>query len=275
MRHKVQSSAIKPERQRSSISVRGFFILCLIILALGIAVSGSAASEKKKSAAKEVAPRQVTDFTVKKPEESQSPTAVIPPDQVTPDAAKKTEGDLYSYDKPEVEESSYGWLFFKTVIILGLFGLGFYFFFKYVTKKSGFMSTGSGAANILSILPIGQNKFIHIVDIGGRLLVLGVTENSINLITELKEKDEIERVRLQSSKTTPIQQHSFQDFVMENVGSLVEFVGRTKKSLEKKKEKKREPIVDEYINEDNVDYIRNQRERLRRLNGHNGDSNDR
>ena len=246
------------------------------MLALGIcAVSGFAAPEKKKIASRDIAPRQVTDFTAKKPEEGQSPAATDPADQTT-DSAKKPAGDLYSYDKPEAEETSSGWLFFKTVLILGLFGLGFYFFFKYVTKKSGIMSTGSGAANILSVLPIGQNKFIHIVDIGGRLLVLGVTDGSINLITELKDKDEIERVRLQSSRTTPVHHHSFQDFVSENVGSLVDFIGRTKKGLEKKKENRREAVtIEEYSDDDHADYLKSQRERLRRLNGNDGESHGR
>jgi flagellar biogenesis protein FliO len=274
MRHKVQRLAGLQGKNRSSLSIRGLLIISMTILALGICAGSGSATEKKNNGSKDIAPRQVTDFTAKKTEEGQSPSAADPLEQKA-DPTKKTETNLYSYDIPEAEETSYGWLFFKTVIILALFGMGFFFFLRYVTRKSGMMSVGSGVANILSVVPIGQNKFIHIVDIGGRMLVLGVTDNSISLITELKDRDEIERVRLQSSKTIPVQHHGFQDFVAESAGSLFEFIGRAKKGLEKKKQKKQEPKVEEYIDDDRVDYLRNQRERLRRLNGHNGDDNGR
>ena len=35
-------------------------------------------------------------------------------------------------------------------------------------------------------------------------MVIGVSDSNINLITEIQDKDEIDRIRLLSSKSTPV-----------------------------------------------------------------------
>jgi len=221
-------------------------------------------------------PRQMTDFTAKvapakaEPDVPRKADAELATDVQAADSEKK-DSDIYTYEKPKEEESSYGWLIFKTIIVLILFGVAFYFFFKFISQKAGLPNVGRGVVQVLAVSPVGQGKFLQIVDIAGRVMILGVTDASVTLISEVTDRDEIDRIRLLSSKSTPLQTHGFQDFVSEQMGSLIELVGKAKSSLEKKKNVRQEE-PEEYLDDRKVDYMREQRERLKKLNGYKDDN---
>lgn len=173
--------------------------------------------------------------------------------------ADKEEGDLYAFEKPSVEEESYAWLIIKTIIVLGALVGGFYYFFRFVTRKAGIQVLGRDVVQILSIVPLGQNKFLQVVELAGRILVLGVSENNINLITEVKDRDEIDRIRLLSSKSSPVQPGGFQDYIAKQVGR---FLRRDSgKRMVRSQDK-----VSGNVDMDRMDYLRRQRDRLRGLN---------
>jgi flagellar biogenesis protein FliO len=181
---------------------------------------------------------------------------------------KKNEADntLYNYEKPTVEEESYGWLIFKTIIVLGLLVGGFYYFYRFVTKKTGMHLVGREVIKILSIMPVGQNKFLQVVDLAGRIMVIGVSDSNINLITEIKDKDEIDRIRLLSSKSTPVQPGGFQEYVSKYISKYIPklFGNRIHEDTHGNYE-----IKDQDSETDRIDYLRKQRERLKKINGKN------
>lgn len=53
---------------------------------------------------------------------------------------------------------------------------------------------------ILSQLPVGSNRCVMVVELAGRVYVLGVTEHSISFIGEIEDEDEIERLRSRASE---------------------------------------------------------------------------
>jgi len=126
--------------------------------------------------------------------------------------------------RPQIEEESAAWLIIKTMFVLGLFIGGFYFFYKFVTQKSGVNLAGHEAISILSTVSLGPNKFIQIVDVAGKIFLLGVTDNNVNLLTEIKDREEIDRIRLLSSRSTPVKGATFQDFIVGQVGWVVDKV---------------------------------------------------
>lgn len=279
---------IKGRKQRSGRAGAVLFFTLLIVLCPILegglfqgSFSSSAvyAQEKKKAQ-----PRQITDFTAKpaaaktvKPAKTAEPAAekkdaVEENPGAAEVAAKPDPADMYAYEAPKEDESSYGWMIFKTIIVLIIFGVGFLLFFRYVSKKTGLPSVGRGVVQILAVSSVGQNKFVQIIDVAGKVMVIGVTDGSINLISEITEKDQIDRIRLQSSKTIPVDAHGFQEFVSEQVSSLIEFVGRARTSLEKKKRDKRSFEPEEFYDDRKVDYMREQRERLKKLNGYRDDN---
>ncbi|MBN2400806.1 MAG: flagellar biosynthetic protein FliO [Spirochaetes bacterium] len=175
---------------------------------------------------------------------------------------KKSEEDvsLYDYERPTIEEDSYGWLIFKTVIVLGLLVGGFYYFFRFVTKKTGMHLVGRDVIKILSIVPVGQNKFLQVIDLAGRIMVIAVSDSNISLITEIQDKDEIDRIRLLSSKSSPVQPGGFQEYISRYISKLFGDKNRDNKpgNFENKYE-------DTSI--DRINYLRKQRARLKKING--------
>jgi len=166
---------------------------------------------------------------------------------------------------PQLEEESASWLIIKTMLVLALFIGGFYYFYRFVAQKSGINLSGQDAIRILSTVTLGTNKFLQIVDVGGKMFLLGVTDNNINLLTEIKDKDEIDRIILLSSKSTNVQGATFQDFITAQIGWVADKVSEIRSRGSKKQNKQR--INELSSKEFDMSYINNQKNRLKKLNG--------
>lgn len=67
----------------------------------------------------------------------------------------------------------------------------------FLQKKSGI--SGNSLGKVIGILPIGNRKFIYIVDIVGKVLILGVTDSNINSLGEVTDKHMLDSLRLESN----------------------------------------------------------------------------
>ncbi len=250
MRHNMQKKIIGLK-----LVLIGF---CIVALLVDVAVMQQAVAQGKNSTGKVVDAKKTVQVKKETKQTKQTKKAGKNPKGVPTKEYK--ESDF----RPKVAEESYGWMIFKTLLILGVLVGGFYYFFRYVTKKTGVQVMGEEVMQILSIVPIGQNKFLQVVDLAGKLLVLGVTDNNINVITEVTDKTEIDRIRLLASKTKVAAKESFQSIVMKHVSGFVEKVND--KVSEKRSGKKNEVAG---MNESDVDlsYLRNQKNRLKKING--------
>lgn len=164
-----------------------------------------------------------------------------------------------NFQNEQSEPESYGWLIFKTIFVIGLLVGGFYYFFRFVTRKVGIQMLGRDVVQVLSVVPIGQNKYLQVVDLAGRVLVLGVTDSNINFITEIQEKDEIDRIRLMSTRPVAHEAAPFQEFLAKQLGKIIgkKDAGAVVEAHEPR------PFGDT----DRLDYLKRQRERLRKING--------
>lgn len=182
--------------------------------------------------------------------------------------AEKVPGQGFAEEdfRPQVEEESYGWLMMKTLFVLGLLAAGFYMFVRFIQQKSGIQLTGQSVVQVLSVVPLGPGKTLHVVDMAGKVFLLGVSENNINLLTEIKDKDEIDRIRLLSSRSTPLEGKGFQEIVMEQIGKAVTLINQ-------RRDKKGKVYSMEEMSEDELDvtYLNNQKNRLKRMNGNHED----
>ena len=136
-----------------------------------------------------------------------------------------------------------------------------------MTKKVGIQMLGRDAVQVLSVVPIGQNKYLQVVDLAGRVLVLGVTDSNINFITEIVGKDEIDRIRVMSSRPVARDAAPFQEFLAKQLGKII---GKKGADVEPEMREPREarPFGDT----DRLDYLKRQRERLKRINGTDNES---
>jgi len=97
--------------------------------------------------------------------------------------------------KPEYQSESYSWLLVKTILVLLLFLIFFFYLFKLLIKKNNLDAIRSDLGQVLAIIPLGHNKYIQFLEMGDKVLVLGITETNINLLTEIKEAEEIARIK--------------------------------------------------------------------------------
>jgi len=233
-------------------------VLCPIVYAKkGKPSREKAITEKVKSTKAEKVAEETASRTER--EDNESVKDISKDRDIAEKDAK--ESDLYSYEKPAVEEESYVWLIIKTIIVLGSLVGGFYYFFRFVTKKAGIQVLGRDVVQVLSIVPLGQNKFLQVVDLAGRILVLGISDSGIHLITEVKEKEEIDRIRLLSSKSTPVQPGGFQEYVSKQIGRLLKGRNVEQETGAFTRERK----------VDRMDYLKMQRDRLRGISKMNSD----
>lgn len=164
--------------------------------------------------------------------------------------------------KPQVDEPSALWMFIKMIFVLGIFGGGFYYFWRFITKKSGIGLFGGEAIKVLSVAPLGQNKYLQVVDLAGKVLVIGVSDSAISLISEITEKDQIDRIRILSNRTPSAHRKvsGFQEYVMNDIGRLIDKV----RELRRRDRGTRTTVID---NPEDINYLRQQRDRLKDLNG--------
>ncbi|MDR3236987.1 MAG: flagellar biosynthetic protein FliO [Spirochaetia bacterium] len=173
-------------------------------------------------------------------------------------AAEYTEDDF----RPKTTGDSYAWDIIKLIIILGLMVGGFYYFFKFVTKKTGINVRGADVIQTLAVSPVGANKYIQVVDIAGKVLVIGIADGGINLITEITNKDDIDRVRLAASSAAPLSAGGFQDYLKERIGSGI---GKVVEKINKRKPDST-PYNSAYTDESlDLDYLKKQNGRLKNL----------
>ncbi|MFA5519914.1 MAG: flagellar biosynthetic protein FliO [Spirochaetota bacterium] len=176
------------------------------------------------------------------------------------------EGFVEDDFRPRVEEESYGWLMLKTLLVLGLLAAGFYMFFRFIQQKSGIQLSGQNVVQVLSVVSLGPGKTLHVVDMAGKVFLLGVSENNINLLTEIKDKDEIDRIRLLSSRSAPVAGKGFQEFLTEQVGKAVSLINQKREG--KGKVYKMEEVFGEDLD---VSYLNSQKNRLKKMNRSNED----
>ncbi len=110
----------------------------------------------------------------------------------------------------------------------------------FIQKKGGF--GGNAFGKILGILPLDNKRMIYLVDVMGRVLILGVTDNNISLLCEITDQETLDTLRLQYEKPSP---------GMEKLFSFI----------------RPEPGIDsEKTNEENVQSQNKSQDRLHRLN---------
>lgn len=73
---------------------------------------------------------------------------------------------------------------FAVVIILA------YFTSRFLGYKMG-TTAATGNPNILDILPLGTNRAVYVVEVAGKIMILGVTDHSIQLLQEITASEEI------------------------------------------------------------------------------------
>ena len=122
--------------------------------------------------------------------------AVTEPALAADEAAKG--GYLAGYENTDPRPAPISWwstiaylvsLFAIFVFVVGLA----YFAARFIGGKFAQQKMGYGG-RILSHLPLGPNRSVCVIEMSGRVFMLGVTEHSITLLSEITDPDEIDRL---------------------------------------------------------------------------------
>ncbi|EMO63828.1 flagellar biosynthetic protein FliO [Leptospira borgpetersenii serovar Pomona str. 200901868] len=108
---------------------------------------------------------------------------------------------------------------FRVVFILGLLCVALYYILKYVSRNREGRLPVRGEMSLLSSMMLGPNKQLQIVDVSGKLLVLGVADNGINLITEITDTEVKHRI-LQKKENFQPPEGGFLVTVLEQIKDL-------------------------------------------------------
>ncbi|MDR3592768.1 MAG: flagellar biosynthetic protein FliO [Negativicutes bacterium] len=111
-------------------------------------------------------------------------------------AADQT-GEYLNYQEPKTTGSSWfstlAYLFsvlFTFALVIGLA----YFTSRFVGQRMG-KSTAAGENRIILSLSLGPNRSLSVAEIAGKFLILGVTEHNINLLQEITDPEQINKLK--------------------------------------------------------------------------------
>ena len=107
-----------------------------------------------------------------------------------------------------------------------------------------------GLLEVIAQAPIGKDKYISLVEVADRILVLGVGEGSINLLAEINDKEAIDTIKIRRYAGGDKYNRPFSDY-LRNI-----FVGRFQPRTGSQGRKDGDPPSD---------YVQEQRKRLNDL----------
>ena len=105
---------------------------------------------------------------------------------------------------PQKEAPSFSSAALRFILFLSLLGLLLYFGLRFFrSRNQGLFHRGGDLVQLLVSVPLVQGKFLQIVDVAGQLLVLGVSDAGVQLLTNVSEGISADRIRLWQSRQGP------------------------------------------------------------------------
>jgi flagellar protein FliO/FliZ len=114
------------------------------------------------------------------------------------------------------------WAILKMILVLGTILLVLFLLAK-LMKKNRMMtggSSGDSGIRVLATQYLAPQKYLSLVEMGGEILALGISEAQINLLTKIENREFIERMlnRTAPKQEAPFPLQYFQPFFMKPKG---------------------------------------------------------
>lgn len=130
-------------------------------------------------------------------------------------------GEYLKYQEPQPPASS--WLaasgYIVSLVLTFLLVLGLAYVTSRFLAQRFTGSSGSNSGKIHTILPLGPNRAVYVIEIAGKFMALGVTEHNISLLKEITAPEDIEQIRA----STNIPPEQFEDVFHRHLKSLKQF----------------------------------------------------
>lgn len=103
----------------------------------------------------------------------------------------------------EIEGSSYGvWFFIRTVLVLAVVLALVWAFFTFLKRTSGVTDNSDPYLKKVASLSLSPGKFMYVVTLNSKGYLVGVADNSVNLIAEIDDKELIDAMNLNAPQPT-------------------------------------------------------------------------
>ena len=107
--------------------------------------------------------------------------------------------------------------FIRMVLVLALVVLSIYVLFYFLKRAGGHGDRSDSSLRLLGTTTLQGSRAVHLVEVGGRVFLVGSAEQSVNLISELQDQETIDQLLLEHGATaagsSPFGRRTFSDFV--------------------------------------------------------------
>lgn len=149
----------------------------------------------------------------------------------------------------------------RVVLVLALVCIAIYGIVYLIKKSTRINASDDPYLKNLALLPLGPSKSIQIISAGSQAFVVGVTDHSISLISELTDRELIDAMILTADKSIGIGGGSFASILAKFMPSFT--TSGTKNSGNSADTQSNSTIQDSLSASDTAEFLRSQRERLR------------
>jgi flagellar protein FliO/FliZ len=102
--------------------------------------------------------------------------------------------------------------FLRMIVVLALVLAAIYGVYRLMKKASRPKTADSSAVKLLASTSLGQGKALHVVSVGSKAYLLGATDASVNLVSEIDDKEFVDGLILQAQTNPPARPSSGSDF---------------------------------------------------------------
>lgn len=107
------------------------------------------------------------------------------------------------YAENSDDSPSATWILLKILFILSILVGAGYFLILQMQKTKSAKYPVKGFMKVLSSLPLSATQSVQIIEVGGRILVLGVADGSVSLLTEVTAPDEKSQIQKMKEEADP------------------------------------------------------------------------
>ncbi len=103
------------------------------------------------------------------------------------------------------------WDFLRMVLVLGAVIGVIYVIFYFLKRRGSAKLQDNELFSIISTQSITNNRTLHLVQVGNQFFLVGSSEQSVALISEIEDKETIDEIRLRMSNIKSSEKRSFKN----------------------------------------------------------------
>jgi flagellar protein FliO/FliZ len=103
------------------------------------------------------------------------------------------------------------WNIIRMILVFITVIAAIYTIFYFIKKRTSAGLQGNNLIRILGSQPISSNRNLHLIKVGEQIFLIGSSENAVNLISEINDRESIDHLLLEISGEESHDRKSFSD----------------------------------------------------------------